>query len=203
MLQSIEISRVKLHQAVYRKLLTAMSRPGSRCPLPTDLGADPLTLIRVVLETLIDHEVTFSVFSQKNSPLDADCITGWTHARVAPLETADFLIVQETHSNGCIRNLKRGTAEMPDTGATAIYQLPAEPNLAIPKCDVRISGPGISPSRETILKNMGLAASEWQAIREINQEFPMGVDVFLILPDVSVIGLPRSAAIKEISPWPT
>jgi phosphonate C-P lyase system protein PhnH len=179
-----------------------MSRPGEKFTLSTGCGNDSAFFIRVVAETLLDHEVTFAVHGAQDSKVTADAITRWTHARETLIENADFLIVDGAHSEGHIRALKHGTAEMPDLGATVIYLLPAEASRET-SADVVIQGPGIRPPGTTTLREIGLAADEWQAIREVNHEYPLGIDCFLILSEGSVIGLPRSVRIKEVAPWPT
>jgi alpha-D-ribose 1-methylphosphonate 5-triphosphate synthase subunit PhnH len=198
-LWSPDTDPVILQQGIYRALLSALSRPGEMCRLPGGCGPDPRGQARGIFETLLDHEVTFAVAENLNPRLTAADIVRWTHAREAPLATADFLIVEGPGSNGQVAGLKRGTAEMPDQGATVIYLLPQPPATRSSSATVSVSGPGIAPPGKRTFPALDIAKAEWLAIREANREFPMGIDCFFVAPNATVVGLPRSVRIEEVA----
>jgi len=202
MLQSICADTLLLHQSVYRILLRAMSRPAEVCVLPAGCGPDTRSRLKAIVETLLDQEVSFAGVGPPDPAQMSGDIHRWTHARPALPSEADFLIVAGSDSHGQVSKLKRGTAEMPDRGATLIYFL-TQPVGSSSSDGVFVSGPGIPPPGKKDFPSLGLSAGEFGAIRQANQEFPMGIDCLFIGSDGTVAGLPRSAVISERTPWLT
>lgn len=185
-------------QQTFRTLLRAMSRPGEPCPLPS-AGALAHSPLRIVLETLIDHEVTFAWIGSSENDLTPEAVTRWTHAKSVDLPEADFGIVIGDSSGGKVLKLKRGSAEMPDTGATMIYRLPPSDRTQSFLTEAVCSGPGIGPETRRQVTIPGLNPEELAAIREVNEAFPLGIDCIFLTADGNVIALPRSTRILEVS----
>ena len=88
-------------QATFRVVLEAMARPGrvGRVPMPDPrcpvAGAGALS---AVLLTLLDHEVTFAVAPSPDDGSDgvdlSRYLTAVTGSRPAPIEQADYVVVQ-------------------------------------------------------------------------------------------------------------
>ncbi|MCG6894553.1 MAG: phosphonate C-P lyase system protein PhnH [Desulfobacteraceae bacterium] len=188
---------VLLHQRNFRVLLRALSRPGTRCSLPTDPEGNKRDILRAVLETLLDIEVTFALAAGEGKRLSEQEITGWTHAQAAAPEEADFLIVVGPESGGALERLQRGSPEAPDSGATAIFWMAGDPARNHSHIQVRLSGPGVDPDASGIAVLQGVSARELEAIRRVNADFPCGIDCFFLYPDGGVVGLPRSVVIEE------
>jgi alpha-D-ribose 1-methylphosphonate 5-triphosphate synthase subunit PhnH len=91
-----------------------------------------------------------------------------------------------------VSKLRRGTLEHPERGATAIYAVEELSNVGT--VSLKLTGPGVSGSRTLGLE--GLAATEAAAIREIRQDYPLGVDVYLVDGAGRVAGLPRSTRLE-------
>lgn len=188
-------------QQTFRVLLRAMSQPGECCSL-LSAGDQKHPLLRIVLETLIDHEVAFAWIGPSENDLTPETVTRWTHARSVDLSEADFGIVIGDSSGGKVLKLKRGSAEMPDTGATMIYRLPRSGHPESFLAEAVCSGPGIGPETCRQVAIPGLNPEELLAIREANEAFPLGIDCIFLTADGNVIALPRSTQILEVSPWP-
>lgn len=175
-------------QAVYRQLLQAMSRPGRAFALPAEKWASPLL---AVCETLLDHEVSYCLLPGTDPEWDKE-IFGATKARRAPAETADYAIVRGSDSAGAAGRLKVGVPEFPDQGATAIYvvtaPLEAEPPL--------LSGPGVKGEAKPEVNP--LTAAEWELLRGLNAEYPLGVDAICLIGRDQVLCLPRSTRIRMV-----
>jgi alpha-D-ribose 1-methylphosphonate 5-triphosphate synthase subunit PhnH len=174
-----------LDHAVYRAVLTAMSRPGSVQPLPAAAAAAPALH---VLSALLDHEASFHVHQEDALARELRRATG---GEPAPLDRADFAVFPAGGSGGLVRHLKRGTLEYPDEGATALYLVRSvEPagGAAV------IRGPGIRDRSSPRID--GLAAEELALLRDVNRDFPLGVDAVFLDPGGRVLCLPRSTRIE-------
>lgn len=190
-------------QAVYRDLLQAMSHPGQGIQVQSALnGRHGHGLLHQLAVCLMDHEVTFALQDQGLEALQRE-ISDRTGASAVDWKDADFIIVTGGTSRGQIAEAKRGSLEYPDHGATIIYEIEAAASGGAGSdtgTGVRISGPGIPASRTPQLT--GLAAEEYRLLRDINREYPMGVDAFVIQGNQFIMGLPRSTRIEVELPWP-
>jgi alpha-D-ribose 1-methylphosphonate 5-triphosphate synthase subunit PhnH len=140
---------------------------------------------------LLDHEVSFAVAGE--GARDAqELLLHLTGSRTAPLSGADFVLVLGGDSWGGLFELKRGTLEDPEDGATAVYAVEEISELA--PLVLRLSGPGIPGERTVRIK--GLADAEVEAIRRTRAHYPLGVDVYLVSQAGSVLGLPRSTQVE-------
>jgi alpha-D-ribose 1-methylphosphonate 5-triphosphate synthase subunit PhnH len=174
-----------LGHAVFRALLRAMSRPGTVVSLPAPARDRPLLRL---LEALLDGEVTFHP-AGLDEALRAE--VAWsTGARTAPLAEADFLLLG-AGSGGALRQARRGTLEYPDRGATAVYQVAG---LAEAGGRALLRGPGIREAAAPRIE--GLEAGELALLREVNAEFPLGVDAVFLGPEGRLLCIPRSTRIE-------
>ena len=176
-----------LQHAVFRALLQAMSRPGSVQPLPAAARQEPLLEL---LDAVCDPEVSFCL-ARADAALE-ERIVRRCGARPAPAESADFLVAPAGTSHGRLEELRRGTPDYPDRGATVIYQVASfAPGGVAPL----LSGPGI---KETVRPSLcGLDPAELAALRRSNAEFPLGVDAVLVSAGGEVLCIPRSTSIGD------
>ncbi len=196
---------VRYAQRTFRGLLDSMARPGkvnrvAACPL-CDAGGqagDPYLL--GVACTLLDPEVGFCVAGDREGRL-RDWLALRTGARpVAPAE-ADFLLLTPEDDPRLLYEAKRGTLDYPDRGATVIVSRVgledaggAAAGRRSPAVQpLRLTGPGI-PSEATLFAG-GLGERQVAVWREVNREFPLGIDVILV-GEGRVACLPRSVKIE-------
>jgi alpha-D-ribose 1-methylphosphonate 5-triphosphate synthase subunit PhnH len=177
-------------QPIYRALLQAMSRPGVL--VRAECSGWP-SLALAVAETLLDHETSYAILSE--TPLEEldRAIFETTKARRAPLEEADYIVVPGWESNGRLVGASRGTPEFPDRGATLLY-LVREPCPEADAQRIRLSGPGIDG--EIHPETGALAPSEWELLRGMNDEYPLGVDAIVLLGPDRILCIPRSTRIE-------
>jgi alpha-D-ribose 1-methylphosphonate 5-triphosphate synthase subunit PhnH len=175
---------VVLGHAVYRALLRATSRPGIPVPLPP--GARDRPVLRL-LEALLDGEVGFHA---PGAAALRDDVAWSTGARPVALPEADFLLFGGG-SGGALRQARRGTLEYPDRGATAVYQVR---RLAPGGGGAILRGPGIRDAVAPCLE--GLEPGELGLLREVNAEFPLGVDAVFLDAEARVLCIPRSTRIE-------
>lgn len=193
-------------QKTFRTLLQAMSHPGRIYRLEQKLEvrsqkSDKYNLSSVfcppfsVLQTLLDHEVAFNVFGHQREEWEYRIIRA-TGSRSANVEDADFVIIPSGGSDGAILHAKRGSLEYPDTGATVIYSvhlLSARDNGGV---RVTLKGPGINGEITPFIG--GINKNEFHYLKEINSEYPLGVDSIFIDAENRIMCIPRSTKTEVI-----
>lgn len=186
-------------QKTFRALLQAMSHPGRvyRLEQTTEIRsctADKYNLFPVLL-TLLDHEVGFCVIGPGNKYLET-VVSEITWCPVKDLSEADFIIVLNGESRGEILKTKRGTLEYPDRGATVIYRVESLENGTNGKTTALLKGPGIKTDIAPVVQ--GLAKNELSYLKEINSEYPLGIDCIFLDGAGGIMCIPRSTRIEVI-----
>ncbi len=215
-------------QQIYRKLLDAMSRPGTIHKMTDDMvGFHGWIGIQRIAGgfamTVLDHEVSFVQLDQAYHVSDEN-IDSWTrdvilhtYAKQRSLRDAHFAfawseeVVGSERAEGIAQDLilygKRGTLTRPDQSCTVflgVYDLLDQPiddiEIHEQTWNLQFTGPGI----ETMVRFavMGLNPA-WLSAREvINEEFPQGMDFVLFTSDGRLIAIPRTTRIEwEASTW--
>lgn len=182
-------------QVLFRKLMTAMSRPGivqdfSEAPEPPRGFYQSTAGIAL---TLLDFETRVWL----DPALRGDEAEAWLRFHCnAPLtvepELAQFAIVADAATSPPLAEFHQGTARYPDQSTTVILQVASLTNGE----SVVLEGPGI---KEPLTTNVtGLPADFWQQWRANGEVFQFGVDV-MMTDDASVLALPRTTRVKEDS----
>lgn len=186
-----------LLQKTFRTLLQAMSHPGRVYSLSLESGVwsqEPeFSGLILVLQTLLDHEVSFNVFGHQREELEYKVMRA-TGSKTANIEDADFIIIPSGDSGGAILHVKRGTLEYPDTGATVFYfihSLSARDNGGL---RITLKGPGINGEISTFIG--GIKKDEFYYLKEINSEYPLGVESIFIDTAKRIMCIPRSTKIE-------
>ncbi len=183
-------------QQVFRAVLEAMSRPGRVQTLPAALlqPLEPPGLGRAttaVLLTLLDAETR----AWLDAPLRSEAAsaylqfhTGVVHVAEAP--RAHFAVIGAGRATPALwRELACGTDAVPQDGATLIVEVPSlDQGLA-----VALRGPGVEAVQT--LHVGGLNAAFWQARRELEAAFPLGIELILTCGD-RLAALPRSTRVS-------
>lgn len=182
-------------QHIFRDLLCATSRPAEILTLP-DVSTNAAD---AVLLTLLDVEVTFRVLGPDGAAARGleDRLSSATGASVAPVAETGFALILDGDSDGAILELKRGTLEAPETGATVIYLVDRITEFAERgQLSLSVSGPGVPGSRSLGVE--GLSAEELEDLRESRSYYPLGVDVYLVDGAGRLAGLPRSTRVEVV-----
>ena len=186
-----------LAQRAFRRLLQAMSRPGKVYVLPPmpAAGSEPWSAMLLLLDSLLDQEVSFTVIGGNGSGELQLLIAGRTRCRATDIRQADFLVVAYGDSAGEILRAKRGTLQYPDRSATVVFGVQSLLFTEDRQSTIALTGPGI---REEVLLGpiKGLGPHEMEHLRELNSEFPLGVDVVFIDAVGRVLCIPRSTNIR-------
>lgn len=173
-------------QEVYRILLQAMAHPCR--PYTLDPENWP-TLLLAIAQTLLDHEVSFC-FHPNTPDAWAEELFTLTKSRKADWEEADYLIIAGECPPEDLKRLKRGIPLFPDKGATVIQILDGP----YPQPGPQLSGPGLQ-SKGSPPCNI-LSPGEWAAYKEINADYPLGIDLISIVGRKTICCLPRSTRIE-------
>lgn len=190
---------VRDSQQIFRELMMALAFPGTPRQLqPLDMAVTP-TEVQYGLQpllTLLDLETAFYVHA--NDPGRQQTVTDYlsinTNSRPEPWPQADFILCLEPTLNGRFAELKKGGLSKPNDGATVFYlveEICADPNGA--GALLTLEGPGVRGRRD--IRVMGLSPAEIDQWALYRREYPMGIDIYLISRDGSLIGIPRSVEV--------
>lgn len=181
-------------QAVFRKLLDAMSRPGLVLDLGREAGGLDLELslnkgLLLVALALLDAETSFALSS--GDPEQSKTISQMTYAKQAGLGEADFIFVTAGDDSAqAIAGAKAGSLVDPHLGATIVIEVPSLDEAGT----LRLSGPGIE---STSCLGIGLG-NGWLAARKAkNIEFPLGVDLIFVDQVPRLAALPRTTLVRQ------
>jgi alpha-D-ribose 1-methylphosphonate 5-triphosphate synthase subunit PhnH len=185
-------------QTVYRKLVTATSRPGTLVVLEReaktlDVQMECLSSTILLALTVLDPEVTFNVIA-KDEEAVSRMINQLTYSKPVDLPEADFIFIlhdaSEEQMKEALTKAKVGNLLNPHESAMIILEVPD-----VTKGDPMIlSGPGIQEESFLSLPNV----SAWLGARnEKNIEFPLGIDMYFVDQQDRLIALPRTTQIRE------
>ncbi|MDM5285857.1 phosphonate C-P lyase system protein PhnH [Peribacillus frigoritolerans] len=185
-------------QTVYRKLVTATSRPGTLVALDReartlDVQMECLSSTILLARTVLDPEVSFKVISKAEEAVSR-MINQLTYSKPVDLPEADFIFIlhdaSEEQMKEALNKAKVGNLLNPHESAMIILEVPD-----VTKGDSMIlSGPGIQDESFLSLPNV----SAWLAARnEKNMEFPLGIDMYFVDQQDRLIALPRTTQISE------
>lgn len=179
---------VMYSQKTFRGILDSMARPGKinrMDPFPVSErgidGQDTRYLLGLGY-TLLDVEVGFHIPGRDQFPagLETD-LAFHTGSSCCPLADADFVFLTGSADPELLSQMKCGTLEFPDNGATAVMQVdylsedgPPETYLVM---ELNLKGPGVSG--EKVLYAGGLTEDHVRVLRTVNVEFPLGIDLIL------------------------
>lgn len=182
-------------QTCFRRLLTAMSEPGTRVELDRAgaFGALSAGAVQVLL-TLADHQTRLWLSASLQT--DQATLDNLRFHVAAPLVSepteADFAVLARADLDSIgalLPSLPVGTEEYPDQGATMVIETDSlDQGVA-----VVLSGPGIASERSVQLGNLPPALVRWLSARDLSS--PLGVDLVLVC-ERELIAIPRSTRVE-------
>jgi alpha-D-ribose 1-methylphosphonate 5-triphosphate synthase subunit PhnH len=189
-------------QKHYRTLLQSTARPGTIGQLDDVLLEVPPQLNRAtVLIALALFSADSSFYVSQGEDAVVEFLRRETLAKPASAEQADFLLLPDTRQLEEIHRARVGSLAYPDQGATVVVQVTALSPAPMPGClRLALTGPGIET--ENAVYVLGASEALFEALREQNAEFPMGIDVFLTCDSLSagpcVLALPRTTRVQWV-----
>jgi alpha-D-ribose 1-methylphosphonate 5-triphosphate synthase subunit PhnH len=183
------------NQKNYRGLIRAMSHPGLAVQLEAPKTAPVSAVALAIGRCLLDQEVSFCVIgSGETESIQASLIDA-THVRLESVDQADFVFILGGASYGEVRRVKRGNPESPEDGATLVYA--TDPSQTIASIDpvIKLTGPGIAEQDGMEPQLSGITPEEYYVLQDVNADYPLGVDVFLVHAGGQLMAIPRSTRI--------
>jgi len=175
-----DIEKINRHN--FRNSLEAMAQPGKRQQITPLFGSSLLAMASVFLYVEVSH--------YQESALDFGLIGAICGSPLASQKEADYLFLDSPLAR-MVSSAKIGTSENPEESATLIFSYTSD-QLRNGTAAV-LEGPGIDGRKAVELPVDSLFVEEltWK-----NSDFPLGVDLFFIGWDDSLIGLPRTTRIE-------
>lgn len=213
---------VREGQQVFRRLLDATAWPGKVELLPPTRVSPPPpwpAAVAQIARTLLDSQVNFAVHGIDYENL-SDYLVSNTGARLAPLQSASYVIAGRPVVGLDVSSLHPGTLLEPDRGATLLLacafvvdlddRLPTSnrqdgsPSAAVPldrgAVVMSLRGRGIAERRSLVVDQE--TARVMQRLSEREDEYPLGVDLILADGAGRVASLPRTTRWqREASTW--
>ena len=179
-------------QQVFRRVLAAMSEPGTVRDVAVDL-APPAPLDRATAAlclTLLDFETPVWL----DAAADCEEVRAWLRFHcgcplVEETDAARFAVMAAPAQMPALDAFPLGSEAYPDESATVILQVPSlEAGEA-----VTLRGPGIEDCRE--FRAAGIAGGFWTRRREMEALFPQGVDL-VFASGARLAAVPRSTEVR-------
>ncbi len=185
-------------QGAYRKLLTAMSRPGTienisneAAKADMEISFYPGTLILMLM--LLDSEVSFHIVGEEQEAI-ASLIHQLTYSSHRSLEEADYIFVlrgaRDEEKLQTLKTAKLGNLVDPHASATIIFEV-EELNKSK---ELILQGPGIE---DRAYMGVTLFESWIEERTQRNSQYPLGIDIILADRASRIVGLPRTAQISR------
>lgn len=171
----------KMNRSNFRASLEALSRPGTLQPITPFMDSGLLAMASILLYA----EVSYWYDGDR----DFQIVRAICGVREAERLKADYLFFDRPDAE-CLRQVNIGTPEIPESGATLIIGCR---QLAREGIGVKLSGPGV---RTCINTKLPVTREFITMVHEVNSSFPMGVDLFFVSDDHSILGLPRTTRIE-------
>lgn len=188
-------------QKGFRCLLDCFAYPGTRKSvleqfkdLGTGMAVSPA--LQYLALMLLDAETSFSVLGAQKKEAET-WLSRLCYAKPSPVENSLFVLVPSQGRQDAqalastLGHCHRGTLENPHTGATLLFEVPDLDQGT----RVELRGPGIKDCLETILP---LEPEVLSVRKDLNREFPLGVDLVLIDGRGSLVCLPRTTLVEVL-----
>lgn len=189
-------------QSHFRVLLQAMANPGSIHPLhypSLRLPQHLFTPSALIGFALLNRDVQF--YHDENLSDWKEYFTVNTSSLWAPASQADFLFLTADSLQilDDIEKAKLGEWRYPETAATLVIQVASiQESSTNGMVSARLRGPGILGERYVFLNGFthGILEQIFPLIREMNSEYPLGIDVFWADEKGNVMGMPRTCQVE-------
>nr|WP_106782396.1 phosphonate C-P lyase system protein PhnH [Lysinibacillus timonensis] len=186
---------VHITQQAFRQVLDALSFPGKVNKLAEGPNAISVFIPQtgLVCQTLLDSEVTFYVAGDE--PNISKMVQAYTGSHITNIKEADFVIfplmlsLEEALTS--LKSVKVGDLVNPHNSATIIYEVES----LVAGYTYKLVGPGI---KDINTLTCSLNPAIFEIRKEINTEYPLGIDLIIIDRQGNVMGIPRTTQITEV-----
>ena len=183
-----------LSQSIFRNLIESIACPGKIINLSLknlNIISEYERCLFGICRTLFDHETTFCLIGNKTNEAIIEEVFKLTKARYTTIEDAEYIIVYGGSDGMSLLTANPGNLLYPDKGATILYKVSSlTDNKGI---NLMLEGPGIEDKIELSIN--GVLKTDIEIIKQINTEFPLGLDTIFIDDDDNITSIPRSSKI--------
>ncbi|WP_448587978.1 phosphonate C-P lyase system protein PhnH [Thermocrinis sp.] len=192
---------VLLAQRVFRVLLSCFSFPGKVYALKDEerflmkelFGEESVPL--AVAHTLLDSAVCFCVLGKEKERLQRP-IYELTKSPVCSPEEAQYMFFSGGEKATDLLRLKRGSIYYPEDSATLVWIVEFLSEESSVGVGLGLRGPGINGERKVFIG--GVEKDLLETLKEINSNFPVGIDCFFIDKEGKLMGIPRSVSLEVL-----
>ena len=172
----------QLNRNNFRNCLDALSRPGDVFLITPFFDSSLLALAAMLLY--------FEVNFYQQTDTNWNMIKVLTNSEEVAVGEADYLFLDKPHEN-ILMEAKAGDQLNPEFSATLICCC-EDLNEGT---QVKLSGPGIDGTKETILP---ATTGFLQLLAQKNKHFPLGVDMYFLSDTHMICGLPRTTTVEVL-----
>lgn len=184
--------------AVFRTLLDTLARPGTVLQGSRVRGGVPPALVPAL--ALADVDMRVAVVGDA-AEVWSEVLRAVTGAAGSSIATASIIVALRPLQPAEVHVMERGDALHPERSCRLVLACrslhAAFPDAAQPGAvTLRLRGPGVPDERT--LRVEGVGAEVFEALAEVNREFPAGVDTHLVAASGAMCGIPRSTSIEVL-----
>jgi alpha-D-ribose 1-methylphosphonate 5-triphosphate synthase subunit PhnH len=180
-------------QAHFRLLLDSMARPGKINTLPEMDMLPPDGIFEstvLVCFALLNADVSFNVLDDPKEEISRYLLLN-TSSAPDDFRNANFVIMNGDSEGEELNEMRIGTLSYPEDSGTVILQVERISEIMLEDAEaIILKGPGVDGEKGLFVK--GLNRTILKNIREINMEFPLGIDIILADSEYRIAGLPRT-----------
>jgi phosphonate C-P lyase system protein PhnH len=174
-------------QPIFRGLVDAISHPARPVKLHTTSIDLPTVLVPAAVLADVTSRVALIGPSDIIQPI-GDALVRVTGCQLSEPADADLVISTTDLDPHTLGSLRRGTSAAPETAAT-VFIACDEIQGTMHATEFMARGPGAHDGRCCTVSGMDTALT-WMVTQP--NDFPCGIDIFIISADSSVVAIPRS-----------
>jgi len=180
-------------QEHFRVLLDAMAHPGKLFPFSevemVGIPGIPHGIFYIAF-ALLNADVHFT-FLGPESENAKTYITQNTSSLVSSLEMVDFVFFPGNLDGEFFRECKNGNLSYPEEGASLVAYVDTLSTQKLDKSlELSLKGPGVESINTVYIQ--GLDIKSLEILKDINSEFPLGLDLYVVDQNSTVMAIPRS-----------
>jgi|GEM_PF-1066056 len=189
-------------QKTFMILMKVLAYPGTIMKLPDiDLlfKEKKFNYLLICGLTLLDLEVNYTVIGDDQFYVDMlkDYLKINTNAAVSNIENAHFIFNISPGDIEEFEKLNTGTLDSPHNSATIFYLVDnISKKYLEDSLKIKLSGPGLKTGDYIYID--GITQDEINEWKNININYPMGIDIYLITANGNICGIPRSIKIEIV-----
>lgn len=184
-------------QQVFRLLMDALSRPGEVFHFPNVL-LSRIPPVEIPLLALLGYDTPFALTDGDSSR--AHLIARATSGRLVSVESAAYVAICDATNEMLPMGLAMGSPMRPDTAVQASVHVTGAISAADEvSATIAVTGPGVETTNFVAFSEA--KPQELEFLLRRHWVAPRGIDIWVIAPDGSFIGIPRTSHVQPGPTW--